>query len=1846
MATFKDGLRCFYQPFTVLVNNHTEYRPYQVEDTNGNFISITYTNPNNLNINTITDTVGRVIQFAYDSTGTMLQSVAELDSTGHVFRQYTFGWALNQPLTFNFTLNATAGLGLPPGVLTSGQRMVNLLNKVTRPDGTVVSFDYVHDGSTNGNPDWGIIKTITELSSSNIARYTTSYTFPAASAGALVSNPTYTQQAVNDGVNNFSWGYQTTATSGGLVTSSVTTDPCGNKITTTFSANGDALDGLPIKETMASPQTPLGVMPFGGCPTSSAETWRTVNKTWTTDADGGNARSKNITSILEDGSTQSQVTYNTYDANGQPTDVLEYNLGANGPGPLVKEVVTTFASLGNGIVNHPSEIIVKDGKGNTVFRTDFNYDDYSNTPIKDLSPNPPGHDAAFTSSNTVRGNLTSMIRYANASAAGGGITSTFAYDAAGNSLAMQDGCCTFQQRSFSAATNYAHPDSVSSGPSGNSLSLTTNFTYNQLTGTLASVTDPNGQITRTSYDLDDRLTQTTLPDTATISYAYDDASASRSTTVSNSFNRLVQITTAQGPNLTQQVKNGTSVVSTKTTQKDVLGRTIAVSNPYGMNETPLYTTYQYDPIGRILQITPPGNTGSYQASYGIVSTSMDAETHMITTVTSTDPAGKQRKTYTDSVGLRQVDEPGQSGGQAGSGSISISGTEQSTSVQSGGGATAGTGSVTLSGQDRSTVVLTHAATQASVTVTIGGANRTNVTTVTTCIRLSCTSHTFTSADSGNLQLSVNAGGTILSTGNVPYGGSSTPASLASGLFGQFPGNSLVSINNPNGGATFTLTAITPGSAGNNFTVTTSATSNCISSDTVMCGGVGWGMSLSGPGLSPTSASTANFTGGSDNVNTTMYDMGTVSVNVTINGTVYSKSSTYGQNSAPNSIALDLASQINSDITLNQLLIANAANGVLNLTTTATGNNTNDPLSVSSVTSSPYFSSGSTSFSATPSGATLTPGQNGTIYDAGTVTVKINDFTATPYQKSANYSQGSTATSIASSLAGAFNSDSVSPVTASPSGGSIILTAKNLGADTSYGIQISSASTQTAYFSQPSFGGASTMLSGGQDPTASLATPLSTYYTYDVLGYLLQVSQGQQSRSYGYDSLGQLTSSKIPETQGIATSYTYTDFGAIYQRTDPRGIVTTYTYDALDRLYQITYSDGTPTVTYTFGGQGAANFGGGHLTKVVDASGTLTLGYDLMGRTTQASRAINGQTYPIAYAYANEELSRVTYPSGRTVNMTPDDIGRLSQIASNGASLFNISSYNAAGKILAASYGNGMAASYTYNSQLQLASLVSGSGSTLVLNLTYNYGAQDNGQIQGITDGITTSQSTSYIYDELGRLKIAQTNDLTSANTWKFKFSYDRYGNRLAEIPAAGTASMPFSEISVDPTTNHIIGLQYDASGNMTNDGAHAYTFNAENQIKQVDAAGSYVYDAGGHRTIKNGTVYIYDRGQVIAEYPNGAAPGSPSVEYVGKLASFAGGGTTYYYSDRLSIRALADASGNVTGRQSHYPFGELITGLQTGAATKWQFTTYERDLAAGDSGLDYANARFYGNRFGRFASLDPISGSIGDPQSLNKYVYAANDPINSADPSGMLHGRLACPLDSHGDCIGGNGYAPGGGGWGDVQLDMHDTGPVFGDPFGPWIDPTAWNPLAEGEARYDRYVHEALYQAGGGNEPNPGDPDVTEGDDTRPCSDSEQEPDADACVHADAPQIPIVDAPPPGWGGGLSKVGLRGSTWCLNTVVDQGCSPAEKEFAKREHPDCYAATQAVDNLRNSVAKYSSIGGLTSLLTQGITGGLKSGKPNFNITSLLVGIDIGLLKLYVQLQPLLDQQQVECGYTYR
>ena len=54
------------------------------------------------------------------------------------------------------------------------------------------------------------------------------------------------------------------------------------------------------------------------------------------------------------------------------------------------------------------------------------------------------------------------------------------------------------------------------------------------------------------------------------------------------------------------------------------------------------------------------------------------------------------------------------------------------------------------------------------------------------------------------------------------------------------------------------------------------------------------------------------------------------------------------------------------------------------------------------------------------------------------------------------------------------------------------------------------------------------------------------------------------------------------------------------------------------------------------------------------------------------------------------------------------------------------------------------------------------------------------------------------------------------------------------------------------------------------------------------------------------------------------------------------------------------------------------------------------------TGLYYYNARYYDPTIGRFISADTAAPDMQNPQSLNKYSYCLNNPLNRTDPTGLF----------------------------------------------------------------------------------------------------------------------------------------------------------------------------------------------------------------------------------------------------
>jgi YD repeat-containing protein len=207
---------------------------------------------------------------------------------------------------------------------------------------------------------------------------------------------------------------------------------------------------------------------------------------------------------------------------------------------------------------------------------------------------------------------------------------------------------------------------------------------------------------------------------------------------------------------------------------------------------------------------------------------------------------------------------------------------------------------------------------------------------------------------------------------------------------------------------------------------------------------------------------------------------------------------------------------------------------------------------------------------------------------------------------------------------------------------------------------------------------------------------TTAYAYSAIDNLATVTQGSQTRSFVYDSLSRLTSATNPES-GTITYLT---------RTDGRGFVTTNgPYDGLNRVPWRTYSDGTPTVNFTYDDPNVT-FSRGRLTQVTSSASTRRIiGYDALGRILQDRQTTDSVNYDFAYVpNADGTLASQEYPSDRTVNYTYDAAGRITSangsFNGNPAAYIITASYAAHGAASQLTLGNGLVETTQFNSRLQ------------------------------------------------------------------------------------------------------------------------------------------------------------------------------------------------------------------------------------------------------------------------------------------------------------------------------------------------------------------------------------------------------------------------------------------------------------------------------------------------------------------------------------------------------------------
>ncbi len=324
------------------------------------------------------------------------------------------------------------------------------------------------------------------------------------------------------------------------------------------------------------------------------------------------------------------------------------------------------------------------------------------------------------------------------------------------------------------------------------------------------------------------------------------------------------------------------------------------------------------------------------------------------------------------------------------------------------------------------------------------------------------------------------------------------------------------------------------------------------------------------------------------------------------------------------------------------------------------------------------------------------------------------------------------------------------------------------------------------------------------------------------------------------------------------------------------------------------------------------------------------------------------------------------------------------------------------------------------------------------NLSYNWDTLGN-LTSRLEQSGAKNLSESFLYDGLNRLSSYQVAG-QAAKT----ISYDSLGNitnksdvgNYSYSADSGTGPGPHAVISAGGTT-----YSYDANGNNTSssDGRSiAYTtFDKAASIVKGGHTTTFAYgpDRARYKRVDSNTsgvtttLYIgsvekitqADGSKEIKRYIGGVAIMTLALDTSGATQS---SNTHYLYKDHLgSLDIITDAAGQIVQEQSFDAWGQrrdavnwqdLLSAQLTGfnhSVTTRGFTGHE---ILDEVGIIHMNGRIYDPKLGRFLQADPFIQEPTNTQSLNRYSYGFNNPLNGVDPSGYGFLRKLVGFLTHG----------------------------------------------------------------------------------------------------------------------------------------------------------------------------------------------------------------------------------------
>lgn len=523
-----------------------------------------------------------------------------------------------------------------------------------------------------------------------------------------------------------------------------------------------------------------------------------------------------------------------------------------------------------------------------------------------------------------------------------------------------------------------------------------------------------------------------------------------------------------------------------------------------------------------------------------------------------------------------------------------------------------------------------------------------------------------------------------------------------------------------------------------------------------------------------------------------------------------------------------------------------------------------------------------------------------------------------------------------------------------------------------------------------------------------------------------------TRRYVYDGSQQLCKTIDPES--AATVLSYDDAGNLTGSASglkllnpatcdaanvPMGAWVKRTYDARNRLQTLRYPDGLGDQDWSYTPDGlplqVTAYNSANHTAPVTTAYAYNKRRMLNGQGETVSQH-NWYAWGIGYGYdANGSLASQSYPAGLVVSYAPNALGQPTAVTSPGQNYATGIAYHPNGAIKQFTYGNGLVHTMEQNlRQLPETSCDYFGTCDAAAALNDNYDYDYNGNVAAISDGRTQNRGNrTMLYDGLDRLRMVLSPMFTQAN-----YSYDALDNMTVATLAGGTAARNHAycydaqlRLTNVKTGNcngaSVIGLGYDARGNLANKNGQLFKYDYGNRLRDVPGKESYRYDGLGRRvqTTKaaDQTVRLwqYSRGgQLMYGHSQLGQNKEARQEYIylaGSLIatierqwpSNAITALKFVHTDSLgSPVAYTDKNRVVIEKNEFEPYGLEINGVVKDGPN---YTGHVADTA---TGMINMQARYYDPYVPHFNSRDP------DTSDFNAYRYAAGNPYRYVDPDG------------------------------------------------------------------------------------------------------------------------------------------------------------------------------------------------------------------------------------------------------